>query len=96
VFIYGSLADKVERLVAAGWSEMDALESVEAVDRDRAAFIKRYFGLEWPCRQLFHLMLNSALGDDVVVETILNAAGVAGAGSVRAGSETAKLTGPRT
>jgi cytidylate kinase len=95
VFIYGSLGDKVKRLVAAGRSETDALEAVESVDRDRAAFIKRYFGVEWPSRQLFHLMLNSALGDDVVVETILSTAGVAGPG-VRAGSETARPSEPRT
>jgi cytidylate kinase len=96
VFIYGSLGDKVKRLEATGRSEKDALESAETVDRDRAAFIKRYFGLEWPSRQLFHLMLNSALGDDVVVDTIVNAAGVADAGSVRAGAEAARLAEPRT
>jgi cytidylate kinase len=96
VFIYGSLGGKVKRLVATGRSEKDALESVETVDRDRAAFIKRYFGLEWPFRQLFHLMVNSALGDDVVVETILNAAGMAGAGGVRAGAEAARPAEPLT
>jgi len=77
VFIYGSLRDKVRRLKSTGRSETDALESaetVETVDRDRAAFIKRYFGLEWPSRQLFHLMVNSGIGDDVAVETILDAA----------------------
>jgi cytidylate kinase len=96
VFIYGSLPDKVKRLVATGRSEQDALAYAETVDRDRAAFIKRYFGLEWPSRQLFHLMVNSALGDDVVVETILNAAGVAGARSVRAGAEASGPPEPRT
>jgi cytidylate kinase len=96
VFIYASLGDKVKRLVATGRSENDALELGETVDRDRAAFIKRYFGLEWPCLQLFHLMVNSALGDDVVVDTILYAAGVAGAGSVGAGSDAARLPEPRT
>jgi cytidylate kinase len=95
VFISGSLPDKVKRLVATGRSEKDAFESVETVDRDRAAFIKRYFGLEWPFRQLFHLMVNSALGDDVVVDTILYASGVAGAGSV-SGSDAVKLPEPRT
>ena len=74
VFIYGSLRDKVRRLNSTGRSEKDARESAETVDRDRAAFIKRYFGLEWPSRQLFHLMINSGIGDDVAVETILDAA----------------------
>lgn len=76
VFIYGSLRDKVRRLKSTGRSEKDALELAETVDRDRAAFIKRYFELEWPSRHLFHLMVNSGIGDDVAVETILNAAGV--------------------
>jgi len=74
VFIYGSLGDKVRRLKSAGRTEKDALESAETVDHDRAAFIKRYFGLEWPTRQMFHLMVNSGIGDDVVVATILDAA----------------------
>jgi hypothetical protein len=78
VFIYASPREKVRRLKAAGKSEKDALESAETVDRDRAAFIKRYFGVEWPSRHLYHLMLNSAVGDDLVVETILDAAAQVG------------------
>jgi Cytidylate kinase len=74
VFIYGSLDDKVRRLQAAGRSEQDAREWVETVDHDRAAFIKRYFNLEWPARQMFDLMINSGLGDRVAVATILDAA----------------------
>jgi cytidylate kinase len=73
-FIYGSMAAKVKRLMAAGRSEREALDLVHTVDRDRAAFIKRYFDLEWPSRPLFHLMINSNMGDDVAVETILDAA----------------------
>ena len=74
VFIYGSLRDKVMRLTSTGRTGKDALESAETVDRDRAAFIKRYFGLEWPSRHLFHLMINSGIGDEVAVETILDVA----------------------
>jgi hypothetical protein len=51
-----------------------ARELAETVDRDRAAFIKKYFGLEWPSRHLFHLMVNSGIGEDVAVETILDTA----------------------
>ena len=74
VFIYGSLRDKVKRLRSTGRSGKDALESAETVDRDRAAFIKHYFGLEWPSRHLFHLMINSGIGDEVAIETILEVA----------------------
>lgn len=74
VFIYGSLRDKVTRLTSTGRTGKDALESAETVDRDRAAFIKRYFGLEWPSRHLFHMMINSGIGDEMAVETILDLA----------------------
>jgi len=43
------------------------------VDRDRAAFIKRYFDVDWPGRHRFHLMVNSGAGDEVAVEIILDA-----------------------
>jgi hypothetical protein len=42
------------------------------VDRDRADFIKQYFGVEWPDRHRFHLMINSTLGEEWAVEAILN------------------------
>jgi len=72
VFVYAPLEEKVRRLQAAGKSERDAVELAETVDRDRAAYIKQNFGVEWPPRYFYHLMLNSSVGDDVVVETILN------------------------
>jgi len=71
VFIYAPQADKVRRVQAAGKSEAEAFELVETVDRERAAFIKRYFGKEWPNRYLYHMMINSKVGEDLVVEMIL-------------------------
>ncbi len=73
VFIYAPLDAKVQRLRAAGKTEERAIELAETVDRDRAAYIKQYFDVEWPAaRQLFHLMINSVIGDELVVQTILN------------------------
>jgi hypothetical protein len=43
------------------------------VDRDRAAFIKQYFNVEWPGRHRFHLMVNSGMGDEAAVDIILDA-----------------------
>jgi cytidylate kinase len=73
VFIYAPFANKVRRLRSIGRSEEEANELAETVDRDRAAFIKRYFDLEWPAVHRFHLMVNSSIGDTVVVDTILDA-----------------------
>jgi cytidylate kinase len=74
VFIYAPFEHKVRRLQAEGNSEQDAAQLAESVDRDRGDFIKQYFGVEWPDRHRFHLMINSAIGEDLAVETILNAA----------------------
>lgn len=72
VFVYAPLGEKVRRLQAGGKSESEAVHLAETVDRDRAAFIHKYFGVEWPDRHRFHLMINSTLGEETAVETILN------------------------
>jgi cytidylate kinase len=72
VFIYAPAEAKVRRLQERGETEAEAMEQVEAVDRDRAAYIKQYFGVDWPYRYLFQLMINSSIGEDAVVETVLD------------------------
>jgi cytidylate kinase len=74
VFLYAPFESKVRRLQAEGNSENEAVQLAENVDRDRADFIKQHFGVEWPDRHRFHLMINSTLGDEWAVETILNGA----------------------
>lgn len=70
-FIYAPVEEKVRRLKSIGQSEKEARQLIEEVDRERAAFIRHYFGKEWPCRQLYNLMINSKFGDEHVVSTIL-------------------------
>ena len=70
-FIYAPFQDKVRRLQATGKSEKRAIELAETVDVNRAAFIKQYFNVDWPERHRFHLMVNSSLGEELAVETIL-------------------------
>ncbi|MGA8491128.1 MAG: cytidylate kinase-like family protein [Terriglobales bacterium] len=72
VFVYAPFDAKVRRLQAGGKSQSEAVHLAETVDRDRAAFIKQYFGVEWPDRQRFHLMINSTIGEETAVETILD------------------------
>ncbi|MGD0618344.1 MAG: cytidylate kinase-like family protein [Bryobacteraceae bacterium] len=72
VFVYAPFEEKVRRLCGGGKSETEAIELAETVDRDRAAYIKQYFDLDWPPREYFHVMINTTMGDERVVETILN------------------------
>jgi cytidylate kinase len=72
VFVYAPLNEKVSRLRQTGKSEQEAIQLAETVDLDRAAFIKQHFGVEWPARQYFHVMINSAMGDEPVVQMILD------------------------
>lgn len=71
VFLYAPFEEKVRRVQETGKTEKEAIHLVETVDHDRATFIKKYFGVEWPPRQNFHMMINSEIGDGPVVETIL-------------------------
>jgi cytidylate kinase len=70
-FIYASDEEKVLRLKAIGKSEREARQLVEEVDRDRAAFIQHYFNKHWPHRPLYDVMINSKLGDQYVVDSIV-------------------------
>ncbi len=71
-FIYAPPVEKMRRVQALGKSEAEAAELLESIDHERATFVKKYFNKDWPSRHLYHLMLNSSVGDDAVIRTILN------------------------
>ena len=72
VFLYAPRGDKVRRLISRGKSEKEALELVDTVDRERAGFIEKYFHVEWPDRAVYHMMVNTAVGDETVAQSILH------------------------
>jgi hypothetical protein len=72
VFLYAPVEDKVRRLLARGKTEREARDLVDTVDQERARFIDKYFHVVWPDRAIYHLMINTAAGDDTVVQTIAN------------------------
>jgi len=72
VFLYAPREDKVRRLRGRGKSEADAEQLVDTVDRERANFIEKYFRINWPDRAVYHVMLNTAVGDETVAKTIMN------------------------
>jgi hypothetical protein len=45
---------------------------VDTVDRERADFIQKYFHVEWPDRAIYHIMLNTAIGDEAIVHMIVD------------------------
>jgi cytidylate kinase len=71
IFLYAPREQKVQRIVARGKTEAEAQERVDSVDHERMQFIQKYFGVDWPDRPLYHAMLNTAIGEEMVVDAIL-------------------------
>src|SRR5205814_341512 len=63
VFLYASRDHKIRRLIARGATQEQAIEQIDTTDKARAAFVRQYLGLKWPESQLYHAMLNTAMGD---------------------------------
>jgi len=70
VFLYAPREDKVRRLLLRGKGE-EAEKLVDTVDQERAVFIRKYFNAEWPGFAVYHVMINTMIGDDAVVRVIL-------------------------
>jgi cytidylate kinase len=77
VFIYAPFEEKVRRLQLDGKTQDEAIQLVQSVDPDRAAFIKEHFDVEWPTRYFFDLMINSTLGEEVAAQAIVESLRVA-------------------
>ena len=63
---------KIERLISEGKKKAEAEMLVDSFDDERASFIKRYFHVDWPNRSVYHAMLNTAGGDETVIQAILS------------------------
>jgi cytidylate kinase len=72
VFLYAPRAEKLRRIQRQGKSLREAEELVETVDRERIEFVKHYFGADWPTRSLYNLMINTLIGNENVIEVVLN------------------------
>jgi cytidylate kinase len=71
VFLYADRNEKIHRIVEGGKSSSEAEELIDTVDHERKTFIKHYFNAEWPTRSLYDLMINSGMGDENVISTVL-------------------------
>ncbi len=72
VFLYAPRAEKIRRLLQDGSTRAEAEELVDSVDRERIAFVKHYFNADWPTRSLYHVMINTAVGNQAVIDTIVH------------------------
>src|SRR6266480_7076995 len=72
VFLYAPRGEKLRRIQEQGRGLQDAEDLVDTVDRERMLFIKHYFGADWPTRSLYHMMINTAIGDERVISLILH------------------------
>ena len=72
IFLYAPRAEKLRRIQELGKTLQDAEDLVDTVDRERTLFIKHYFGADWPTRSLYHMMINTAIGDENVISLILH------------------------
>ncbi len=71
VFTYAPFEEKIRRLQQIGKSRAEAEDLVQNVDKDRIAYIKYYFNADWPTRALYHIMINTTMGDENVIQSIL-------------------------
>jgi cytidylate kinase len=77
VFIYGSVAEKLWRVHGRDPNSMVDQAILYEVDRTRATYVRQYYKTDWMNPQLYHLMVNSALGLDRSASVILEAAELA-------------------
>jgi cytidylate kinase len=72
VFLYAPRAEKLRRLREDECTKAEAEDLVDSIDRERIAFVKHYFDADWPTRSLYHVMINTAVGNESVIEAILH------------------------
>jgi hypothetical protein len=79
IFVYASMTRKIR------WFEerfpkraADAKREMEATDLRRENYIRRYYGQDWTDRRLYHMMINSCMGCEAMIQAATEGAGLAG------------------
>jgi cytidylate kinase len=84
VFIYGNTEDKVQRVRrgvrGAGKTAAEIEELLTATDKVRSDYTRTHFQRDWKDPLLYHLMINSGVGDERTIAAILAASGLPGSG----------------
>jgi cytidylate kinase len=78
VFVYASTARKLAWFRDQFPSRADdAQQELEATDRRRANYIRRFYNQDWSDHRLYQLMLNSCMGFPAMIGATMEAAGLA-------------------
>jgi cytidylate kinase len=73
VFVHAPRAGRIARLRRREPAASSIEEIMRSTDRQRADFIRLYFGCDWKNVHLYHMMISSELGEDAVAGLILTA-----------------------
>ena len=73
VFVYAPLAEKIARVQRRMPSAGDVEQLIRSTDQQRADFIRLYFGCNWNDRHLYHMLISSELGEEMVARIIVEA-----------------------
>src|SRR5208337_3690282 len=77
VFVYATATAKREWFTRAFPKQaQQADQLLAAFDKRRAAVIRKFYQQEWCARGLYHMLMNSAMGIDAMIESALGAAGL--------------------
>ena len=80
VFIYAPRQHRLRRVRPETANEPEARALMDRIDQQRLNYIRRYFDQDWYDRRLYHLMLNSSLGDETSGAVVICAMHTAGVG----------------
>lgn len=72
VFIYAPWHQRLARIRQRLPAARDVEELIRTTDRQRAAYIRMYFGCNWSDPHLYHLLISSQLGEAQAVSLILD------------------------
>jgi cytidylate kinase len=73
VFVYASIPNRIERLRRRLGETADVEQVIEEMDRERSAYVRRYFSQSWLDPRLYDLMVNAAIGEDAAAAAIRTA-----------------------
>ena len=72
VFVYAPWEERIARVRARVEEGRDVEELIRDIDRERAGYIRNYYGCEWKDPHLYHLMISSEIGIESAAAAIVN------------------------